>query len=242
MAAKRRAKKLQQRLKLLQKLKKRKEKSLQMEQMKNMENDNITKYTHLSILKKIFNLDLTEIQSLKFIASNVFTHLGRVPNIFPKYNSQWMRMIARCASQKTDIYEIESIGYYKFLKLEDDINQEVNQHSYLVSGLEPEQEAVTKESFELTYKLCLDLDIENRMMPEIHNLSNKAKMNEIVPENVLEMPIESVKSLFQKFARKRSTDWECQVPLCSDSLIPDGFEFGYLEKLEEMKKDSLNKK
>jgi hypothetical protein len=85
----------------------------------------------------------------------------------------------------------------------------------------------------LAYKLCLDLDVDLKVVPY-----NCEESNETVEYYLNRIPVEfkspsvELADLSSLTNSRFKAEWECTYAYCGDSFVPEGFDFEFLSKLE----------
>lgn len=158
--AKRIAKSQEQRTKDLQKTIDNRKKALEEQQMVSMGKEQFNKNTHLQYLKRIFGISYAELASLKQINGMLHSHLSRVPAIFPRYNSCWIRIVYLCLNKCESLADLEQVGYFQIIGLEEQIKSELENVNSHFGSLEGELCQISVDSFKFAYKLGLDLDMD----------------------------------------------------------------------------------
>lgn len=125
-----------------------------------MNKEQFNKHTHLKIFKLLFNISFAELESLKLINGMLHSHLSRIPDVFPRYNSPWMRIIYVSLSRYESDPEMVNIGYFEQIGLENVIRSELENVGEFFSELEDELKTTSVNSFKFAYRMGLDLDMD----------------------------------------------------------------------------------
>ena len=123
------------------------------------------KTTYLKPLKTLFGEDLPNNALFQILQSTTYTYLKRIPEIYPKYNSYWMRIIYLLC-HNPQYLNVPKIGYYEFLKIKVEKFCEFKHYQFLSE----EMQVTFKQSYEMFCKVSADLDIDVDMCDWIDNL------------------------------------------------------------------------
>lgn len=140
------------------------------------------KTTYLKPLKYLFEEHISSNSLFKLLQSSSFSYLVRIPEIYPKYNSYWMRIIYLLC-HNPQYMNVPKIGYYEFLKIRVDKFCEFKHYQYL----EEEMQIAFKQSYELFCKVSADLDIDVEMCDWIDNLEVPKEVNSIEDKDIIEL-------------------------------------------------------
>ena len=132
-------------------------------QMVMMGKEQFNKHTHLNFFKRKFGIDLSSLASLKKINGMLHSYLNRVPGMFPKYRSCWMRIIYKCLNKTGSLEQVEHVGYFEQICLSSEIEAELLSKHPSFELLESQNQSAGIQAYNFLYKLSLDLDMDVKL-------------------------------------------------------------------------------
>ena len=161
-----------------------------------------------SCIKEVFGQRAKETPQAYKIESKIYTVEERLPEVFPKYMSKWMKIILRC-SFKEDFFDVVDVGYYAFMGLLENVQCPVVKYLYLPK----EMMACYIQSYQMFYKVCVDLDVDAMLMKGIHELPEEELSGLGKPEyretkHLCKMDIKEIRKEFGKHIQPEGDVWD----------------------------------
>lgn len=113
------------------------------------------KVTHLKCLKHLYKISLRTEPSYIMLQNTIYLDEKRIPDVFPKYKSIWLKMIHKILPSFSFL-SVAKIGYYNELNIACPKFPDVTYYSNLTEIYE----IAFKQEYEFFYKVTVDLDID----------------------------------------------------------------------------------